>query len=62
MVWHGASGDTHRLPEAVGQLLASLRQASATASELSQAVDLHQDDVEAALAELARLGIVEAAS
>ncbi|MEO8249861.1 MAG: HPr-rel-A system PqqD family peptide chaperone [Burkholderiales bacterium] len=60
VLFHGAAGDTHRLPEAVGQLLQRLQQVpAAAASELSAAVDLDEQDVELSLAELSRRGIVE---
>ncbi len=58
VLFHGAAGDTHRLPEAVGQLLEQLISAPAPAALLSGAIDLHEDDVQRSLAELARLGIV----
>ena len=59
VIWHGAAGDTHRMPQAIGQLLDRLSMSPANAAELSLAIDLHQEDVEQALSELARLGIVE---
>ena len=59
MIWHGAAGDTHRMPQAIGQLLDRLQQSAASASELSLAVDLHLEDVDAGLAALAHLGMVE---
>lgn len=59
VLFHGATGDTHRLPEAVGQLIERLLRAPCSESELSEAIDLHEDDVRRSLAELARLGIVE---
>ena len=60
VLFHGASGDTHRLPDVVGRMLQALATGAATASSLSQAVDLHEEDVSAALRELRRLGILEA--
>lgn len=59
VIWHGAAGDTHRLPLAIGQLLDRLRMGPANAAGLSLAIDLHQEDVEQGLSALARLGIVE---
>lgn len=59
VLFHGAAGDTHRLPEAVGQLLECLRGTPGAAGDLSASVDLDLQDVERSLAELARLGIVE---
>lgn len=56
---HGASGATHRLPEPVGRLLERLLAAPASAPELSEALDLHEDDVARALEELAVLGIAQ---
>ncbi len=61
VLYHGASGDTHRLPELVGKLLEHLMQTPATIPALSEAIDLHEEDVDAALNELARLGITEIA-
>ncbi len=59
VIWHGAAGDTHRMPLAIGQLLDRLRVASANAAELAIAIDLHRDDVDESLLALKRLGIVE---
>jgi PqqD family protein of HPr-rel-A system len=61
VLYHGASGDTHRLPELVGKLLEYLMQSPSTIPALSEAIDLHEEDVETALNELARLGITEIA-
>lgn len=56
---HGASGATHRLPAAVGRLLERLLAGPASVAELSEAIDLHADDVSGALTELASLGITQ---
>lgn len=56
---HGACGATHRLPEPVGRLLEHLLAAPASATELSEALNLHRDDVARALVELASLGITQ---
>lgn len=61
VLFHGASGDTHRLPEVVGQLLERLAALPMAAPQLSHDINLHEDDVAAALQELSRLGIVEVA-
>lgn len=58
VVFHGAAGDTHRVPQAVGQLLQALAQQPDDARALSDRIDLHLDDVQAALEELRTLGIV----
>lgn len=60
VLYHGASGDTHRLPELVGRLLERLGEAPATIPELAEAIDLHEEDVAASLEEFVRLGIAEA--
>lgn len=59
VLYHGASGDTHRLPDLVGQLLEQLAQCPANIPTLAEAIDLHEEDVENALNQLARLGITE---
>lgn len=59
VLYHGSSGDTHRLPELVGRLLEHLLVAPATLFELSEAINLHEEDVATALGDLARLGITE---
>lgn len=56
---HAASGATHRLPEPVGRLLERLLAAPASVLELSDALNLHGDDVARALRELAALGITQ---
>lgn len=61
VLFHGASGDTHRLPEPVGRLLRHLLAAPASARELSDAIDLHEEDVAQALRELMGLGITQPA-
>ncbi|WP_189690648.1 HPr-rel-A system PqqD family peptide chaperone [Pseudorhodoferax aquiterrae] len=58
VVFHGAAGDTHRVPQAVAQLLQALAGQPDDAQALSERIDLHLDDVQAALEELRRLGIV----
>jgi PqqD family protein of HPr-rel-A system len=59
VLYHGASGNTHRLPELVGKLLEHLMLSPATIPALAEAIDLHEEDVETALNQLARLGITE---
>jgi len=61
VLYHGASGDTHRLPDLVGHMLERMLQSPATIPVLTEAIDLHEEDVENALNELARLGITEIA-
>lgn len=61
VLFHGASGDTHRLPELVGHLLECLEANPANIDTLVETVDLHPEDVERALRELAALEIVEPA-
>jgi len=62
VLYHGASGDTHRLEDLVGHMLERMLQSPASIPELAEAIDLHTEDVESALNELARLGITEIAS
>jgi PqqD family protein of HPr-rel-A system len=59
VLYHGASGDTHRLPEVIGKMLEHLMQAAASISALSISIDLHEDDVKVALDKLAGLGITQ---
>ncbi len=59
VLYHGASGDTHRLPEEIGRLLEQLAGGMAEIPQLVEAINLHSEDVQRALLELARLGIVE---
>lgn len=59
VLFHGAAGDTHRLPAIVGQLLQVLLESPASIDELSTRIDLHDDDVRSALQDLSRLAIVE---
>lgn len=59
VLYHGASGDTHRLPELIGKMLEQLMQASASISTLSESINLHEDDVTSALHKLAGLGITQ---
>lgn len=59
VLFHAASGDTHRLPDLVGHLLERLVQADATVPVLAEAINLHEEDVQTALIELARLNITE---
>jgi PqqD family protein of HPr-rel-A system len=62
VLYHGASGDTHRLTDLVGHMLERMLQSPASIPELAEAINLHEEDVESALNELARLGITEIAS
>jgi len=59
VLYHGASGDTHRLSGLVGLLLEQLMRGPASSLALSDAINLHHEDVETALFELTRLGMVE---
>ena len=47
------------LPNSVGQMLEQLMQAPASIPTLAEAINLHEEDVETTLNELARLGITE---
>ncbi|MFT3720048.1 HPr-rel-A system PqqD family peptide chaperone [Pseudorhodoferax sp.] len=59
IVYHGAAGDTHRVPGLVGSMLQCLMQGEAwTAAALSEGIDLHIDDVHTSLTSMHRLGIV----
>lgn len=57
VLYHGASGDTHRLPQLVGHLLQQLVQAPADIGSLADSINLHEDDVESVLHQMAQLGI-----
>lgn len=57
VLYHGASGDTHRMPELVGRLLQRLEQEPADIATLSEQINLHDDDVSNALHQMAQLGI-----
>lgn len=57
VLYHGASGDTHRLPELVGRLLQQLLNAPADVPTLADSINLHEEDVESALRQMAQLGI-----
>jgi len=57
VLYHGASGDTHRLPELVGRLLQQLLQAPATTAALAESINLHEEDVNSALRQMSQLGI-----
>jgi PqqD family protein of HPr-rel-A system len=59
VLYHGASGNTHRLPELIGQMLEQLMHSAASITTLSESIDLHEDDVKNALHELAGLGITQ---
>lgn len=59
VVYHGASGSTHRLQQPVGEMLELLQTSRATADEISERVNLERDDVQHALREMMRLGIAE---
>lgn len=59
VVYHGASGSTHRLQLPVGEMLELLQGVAATVDEISERVNLERDDVQLALREMLRLGIAE---
>lgn len=59
VLYHGASGDTHRLADLVGHMLEQLLQKPSSIPELAAAINLHEEDVKTALNELSRLGITE---
>lgn len=59
VLFHGAAGNTHRIAQPVGQLLEALVSGEATADNLSESIDLELADVQLALQEMRRLGIVE---
>lgn len=60
VVYHGAAGNTHRVPQPVGQLLEALQaRGTATAADLSAHIDLDQSDVERSLQDMRVLGIAE---
>lgn len=62
VVFHGAAGNTHLLPDVVGTMLQALVHADASAERLSALVDLHVADVRSALLEMSALGIAELAA
>ncbi|CAN7711031.1 HPr-rel-A system PqqD family peptide chaperone [Pseudorhodoferax sp. LjRoot39] len=59
VVYHGASGSTHRLAQPVGEILELLQSAQATPEEISERIDLDRGDVDQVLEEMLRLGIAE---
>lgn len=59
VLFHGAAGNTHLLPEVVGQLLQALTREATSISSLSTLVDLHVADVSSSLHEMSTLGIAE---
>lgn len=59
VLYHGAAGNTHRLPDLVGLMLEQLQISPASILALAESINLHEEDVETALHELARLGITE---
>ena len=59
VLYHGASGDTHRIPDIAGKLLEYLVQRPASTPEASEAIDLHEDDVAMTLDEMRKLGVTE---
>lgn len=62
VVFHGAAGNTHLLPEIVGSMLQALLNEDASAERLSVLVDLHVADVRSALLEMSALGLTESAA
>lgn len=62
VVFHGAAGNTHLLPEVVGRMLQVLVREAASAERLSALVDLHIADVRTSLLEMSALGITELAA
>ena len=59
VLYHGATGDTHRVPEPVGQVLEALTSSLSSIDDLSVTVDLHAADVAEILDAMRELGIVE---
>lgn len=59
VVYHGASGSTHRLQRPVAEMLELLQGVAATADEISERLNLERDDVQHALREMSRLGMAE---
>lgn len=59
VLFHGAAGDTHLVPELVGQMLQILTHAPASVVDLSAAVNLDVADTRSALHDMAALGIAE---
>ncbi|KQP22025.1 hypothetical protein [Pseudorhodoferax sp. Leaf267] len=62
VLYHGAAGNTHLVPEPVGRLLQALAGAANSVHGLSELVDLHVDDVTKSMQEMRRLGIAEFAA
>lgn len=62
VLFHGAAGDTHRMPGLAGHLLQHLQRGAADRVGIADAIDLHEDDVASLLEELDRLGITEPAA
>lgn len=63
VLYHGAAGNTHRVPELVGRLLEHLQSGTvATTAALSEGVDLDAGDVQSSLMEMCSLGIAERAA
>lgn len=63
VLYHGAAGNTHRVPELVGRLLERLQSDTvATTAALSEGVDLDAGDVQSSLMEMCSLGIAERAA
>ncbi|WP_156374383.1 HPr-rel-A system PqqD family peptide chaperone [Pseudorhodoferax sp. Leaf274] len=59
VVYHGASGSTHRLALPVGEMLELLQSVQATPEQISERIDLDRGDVDQVLQEMLRLGIAE---
>jgi PqqD family protein of HPr-rel-A system len=59
VVYHGASGSTHRLAQPVGEMLELLQSEQATPEQISERIDLDRGDVDQVLEEMLRLGIAE---
>lgn len=59
VMYHGAAGNTHRVPELVGRLLECLLVQPDTTAALSERVDLDADDVQSSLREMCALGVAE---
>lgn len=59
VLYHGAAGNTHRVPDLVGRVLERLAVDAATTAALSEDVDLDAGDVQSSLLEMCSLGIAE---
>ena len=59
VLYHGAAGNTHRVPDLVGRVLERLLVGAATTAALSEDVDLDAGDVQSSLLEMCSLGIAE---